>query len=116
MEIYDVVLSAAESYDNFAAQYLEFSKLARVLRYMNALPDDKLPRNMEFRFRERAQALVDKWEGMHAMDESCIESDLDETPSKRSAPEETETNIEEAVDSSPHSPTKVRSLYLASNL
>ena len=31
------------------------------MRHVTALPEDKVPRDSEFKFRERAQALVDKW-------------------------------------------------------
>ena len=31
------------------------------MRHINALPADKVPRDDEFKFRERAKALVDKW-------------------------------------------------------
>lgn len=31
------------------------------MRHINALPKDRLPRDDEFRFKDRAKALVDKW-------------------------------------------------------
>ena len=31
------------------------------MRHIYNLPDDKVPRNNEFKFKERAKALVDKW-------------------------------------------------------
>jgi nucleoid-associated protein YgaU len=39
----------------------QFSKIAKVMRHVVALSDDKVPRDSEFKFRERAQKLVDKW-------------------------------------------------------
>jgi hypothetical protein len=31
------------------------------MRHIALLPEDKVPRDAEFKFRERAKALVDKW-------------------------------------------------------
>lgn len=31
------------------------------MRHIHALPEEKVPRDDEFKFRERAKALVDKW-------------------------------------------------------
>ena len=31
------------------------------MRHIHVLPDDKVPRDDEFKFRERAKVLVDKW-------------------------------------------------------
>ena len=31
------------------------------MRHIAVLPEDKVPRDAEFKFRERAKALVDKW-------------------------------------------------------
>ncbi|KAL7281370.1 hypothetical protein ACG7TL_004680 [Trametes sanguinea] len=38
-----------------------FSKIGKVMRHIYALSDDKVPRDDEFKFRERAKVLVDKW-------------------------------------------------------
>ena len=37
------------------------SKIGKVMRHIAALTPDKVPRDDEFKFRERANALVDKW-------------------------------------------------------
>ena len=31
------------------------------MHHIAALPEDKVPRDAEFKFRERARAMVDKW-------------------------------------------------------
>ncbi len=43
--------------------FLQFSKIGKVMRHINALGDDRLPPGCEaqFRFRERAKTLVDRW-------------------------------------------------------
>jgi hypothetical protein len=41
--------------------YLQFSKIGKVMRHIAILPDDKVPSDEKYRFRERAKALVDKW-------------------------------------------------------
>ena len=39
----------------------QFSKIGKVMRHINVLADEKVPRDDEFKFRERAKVLVDKW-------------------------------------------------------
>ena len=39
----------------------QFSKIGKVMRHIYNLPEDKLPRNAEFKFKERAKTLVEKW-------------------------------------------------------
>ena len=39
----------------------QFSKIGKVMRHIHALSEDKVPRDEEFKFRERAKILVDKW-------------------------------------------------------
>ena len=36
------------------------------MRHIQALEDERLPRNAEFNFRARAKNMVDKWQGMMA--------------------------------------------------
>lgn len=40
----------------------QFSKIGKVMRHIAVLPDDKVPRNAEFKFKDRADALVKKWQ------------------------------------------------------
>ena len=39
----------------------QFSKIGKVMRHIHNLTDDKIPRDVEFKFRERAKVLVEKW-------------------------------------------------------
>ena len=48
-------------FGNVVDQFAQFSKIGKVMRHINALPKDKVPRDDEFRFKDRAKALVDKW-------------------------------------------------------
>ncbi|KAI0633492.1 hypothetical protein C8Q77DRAFT_791919 [Trametes polyzona] len=57
----DQLFSTVESYDKMSIEYLTFSKIGKVMRHIHALTDDKVPRDDEFKFRERAKVLVDKW-------------------------------------------------------
>ena len=41
--------------------HAQFSKIGKVMRHIHVLPDEKVPRDDEFKFRERAKVLVDKW-------------------------------------------------------
>ncbi len=47
--------------DNLAAFPHQFSKIGKVMRHIHALPNERVPRDDEFKFRERAKILVDKW-------------------------------------------------------
>ncbi|KAL1945865.1 hypothetical protein VTO73DRAFT_1867 [Trametes versicolor] len=57
----DQLFTSVETYDNMTIEYLTFSKIGKVMRHIHALSDDKVPRDEEFKFRERAKVLVDKW-------------------------------------------------------
>ncbi|KAL4246596.1 hypothetical protein ABKN59_008780 [Abortiporus biennis] len=57
----DELFTTVESYDNMTVAYLSFSKIGKVMRHIHALNADKVPRDSEFKFRDRAKVLVDKW-------------------------------------------------------
>ncbi|OSD04126.1 hypothetical protein PYCCODRAFT_1444240 [Trametes coccinea BRFM310] len=61
MPTLDQLFSTVESYNNMTIEFLTFSKIGKVMRHIYALSDDKVPRDDEFKFRERAKVLVDKW-------------------------------------------------------
>lgn len=42
-------------------EILQFSRIDRTMRYISMLDPSTIPRDKEFKFRERAKALVDKW-------------------------------------------------------
>ncbi|KZT10579.1 uncharacterized protein LAESUDRAFT_338768 [Laetiporus sulphureus 93-53] len=55
------LFTTVEQYENMTIAYLTFSKIGKVMRHIHALPSEKVPRDDEFKFRERAKTLVDKW-------------------------------------------------------
>ncbi|KAH9949033.1 hypothetical protein B0H21DRAFT_165654 [Amylocystis lapponica] len=61
MPALDQLFSTVENYDKMTIQYLSFSKIGKVMRHIHVLTPDKVPRDDEFKFRERAKALVDRW-------------------------------------------------------
>ncbi|RDX55244.1 hypothetical protein OH76DRAFT_880528 [Lentinus brumalis] len=61
MPALDQLFSTVENYPNMTMEYLLFSKIGKVMRHIYVLADEKVPRDDEFKFRERAKVLVDKW-------------------------------------------------------
>ncbi|KAF9456049.1 hypothetical protein BDZ94DRAFT_1276644 [Collybia nuda] len=57
----DTLFTTVETYDKISVQYLQFSKIGKVMRHIAVLTDDKVPRDAEYHFRERAKSLVDRW-------------------------------------------------------
>ncbi|THU87097.1 hypothetical protein K435DRAFT_867602 [Dendrothele bispora CBS 962.96] len=57
----DQLFAAIESYDKMTIEYLRFSKIGKVMRHIVALDAERVPKDEEFRFRERAKTLIDKW-------------------------------------------------------
>lgn len=43
---------------------LQFSKIGKVMRHITLLEDQRVPRDAEFAFRARAQALVERWQSV----------------------------------------------------
>ncbi|OCH89065.1 hypothetical protein OBBRIDRAFT_779052 [Obba rivulosa] len=60
----DRLFSTVESYEGMNIQYLQFSKIGKVMRHIYALTPEKVPLDDEYKFRDRAKALVDKWQGI----------------------------------------------------
>ncbi|TFK92545.1 hypothetical protein K466DRAFT_581779 [Polyporus arcularius HHB13444] len=61
MPAMDELFSTLENYPNMTMQYLLFSKIGKVMRHISVLPYEKVPRDDEFKFQERAKVLLDKW-------------------------------------------------------
>lgn len=57
----DELFTTVESYENMTIGYLQFSKIGKVMRHIQQSSVDKVPRDADFHFRERAKALVEKW-------------------------------------------------------
>ncbi|KAJ7605270.1 hypothetical protein DFH06DRAFT_1253123 [Mycena polygramma] len=60
----DSLFTAVEGYQNMNIEYLTFSKIGKVMRLIHQLEPGTVPCDEEFKFRDRAKALVDKWQGM----------------------------------------------------
>ncbi|KAH7339980.1 hypothetical protein B0J17DRAFT_627981 [Rhizoctonia solani] len=56
----DSVFTTVESYDKMTVEYLSYSKIGKVMRKIIQLPT--IPSDDQFHFRQRAQALVTKWQ------------------------------------------------------
>ncbi|KAJ7269065.1 hypothetical protein C8J57DRAFT_1509278 [Mycena rebaudengoi] len=61
MPAVDTLFTTVEGYQNMNIDYLTFSKIGKVMRHIHLLEPHKVPRDDEFKFRDRAKALVDKW-------------------------------------------------------
>ncbi|KIJ68081.1 hypothetical protein HYDPIDRAFT_107720 [Hydnomerulius pinastri MD-312] len=58
----DTLFTTVENYEHpNLINFLSFSKIGKVMRHIAALPQEKVPRDEEFKFRVRAKAMVDKW-------------------------------------------------------
>ncbi|KIO30362.1 hypothetical protein M407DRAFT_242247 [Tulasnella calospora MUT 4182] len=62
MPLLDQIFSTVENYPNLTIEYLQFSKIGKVMRRIAGLND--IPRDDEFHFKERAQTLVLKWQAI----------------------------------------------------
>ena len=51
----------------------QLSKMHKVLRHVELLAEDKVPRDAEFHFRARAKALLDRWH--NRVPEAAVEHD-----------------------------------------
>ncbi|CAA7270272.1 unnamed protein product [Cyclocybe aegerita] len=57
----DELFTTVEKYEEMTIEQLQFSKIGKVMRHIAAQPEEKVPRDGDFKFRARAKALVDKW-------------------------------------------------------
>ena len=48
--------------------YFQYTKFGKVMRHITGKPDAEVPHNDEYKFKDRAQALVNKW---HALNQSA---------------------------------------------
>jgi len=56
----DTVFTTVEQYDNMTVEYLSYSKIGKVMRKIIQLTN--IPSDEQYHFRQRAQALVTKWQ------------------------------------------------------
>ncbi|KAJ3992067.1 hypothetical protein F5050DRAFT_1580275 [Lentinula boryana] len=72
-----------ETYDKINIAYLSFSKIGKVMRHITALSDDKVPMDSQFKFRDRAKVLVERWQ--HILNASRVDSkESSKPPAKES--------------------------------
>ncbi|KAJ6553308.1 hypothetical protein B0H19DRAFT_1156151 [Mycena capillaripes] len=82
MPAIDALFTTIEGYQTMSIEYLtvrsrcfsaqlrlcseciQFSKIGKVMRHINLLEPGKVPRDDEYKFRDRAKALVEKWHGI----------------------------------------------------
>jgi TFIIS helical bundle-like domain len=57
----DELFTIVEKYEHMTVGHLQFSKIGKVMRHIQSQGEDKIPRDTEFKFRERAKVLVEKW-------------------------------------------------------
>ncbi|KXN88589.1 hypothetical protein AN958_07078 [Leucoagaricus sp. SymC.cos] len=58
----DTFFTTVEDYDNMTAEQLQFSKFAKLIHHITVLDNNEIPRNTEFRCKERVDALWKKWQ------------------------------------------------------
>lgn len=64
----------------------QFSKIGKVMRHITALPPEKLPRDNDFNFKQRAVALVDRWHQILSANKS--NGNADDNPATAAAKED----------------------------
>ncbi|KAI0028446.1 hypothetical protein K488DRAFT_80684 [Vararia minispora EC-137] len=57
----DELFRTIEQYDGMTEDYLQYSKIPKVMRHIYLLAEGKIPRDDEFAFRTRARSLFEKW-------------------------------------------------------
>ncbi|KAG6896008.1 hypothetical protein C0992_010939 [Termitomyces sp. T32_za158] len=64
MPALDKLFATVEAYTTMTVSQLQFSKIGKVMRHITHLEDKRVPRDAEFSFRARAQALVERWQSV----------------------------------------------------
>ncbi|EIW83102.1 hypothetical protein CONPUDRAFT_89090 [Coniophora puteana RWD-64-598 SS2] len=101
----DQLFTTVEAYEHEnIIQYLSFSKIGKVMRHIFALPPEKVPRDDEFKFRQRAKALVDKWHAILGGDKANENG----TKSGANGTNGTPANGVAAADSKPQSKAEAK--------
>ncbi|KAG8710879.1 hypothetical protein FRC11_004017 [Ceratobasidium sp. 423] len=86
----DLVFTTVENYDKMTVEYLSYSKIGKVMRKIIQLPT--IPSDDQFHFRQRAQALVIKWQQL-------ITTSEDGSPSNNTAKEKVASSSGKGVNS-----------------
>ncbi|KAF8191663.1 hypothetical protein K438DRAFT_1970643 [Mycena galopus ATCC 62051] len=64
MPLINDLFTTVEGYQNMTVEHLMFTKIGKVMRHIHLLEPAQVPHDDEFKFRERAKALVNKWDGL----------------------------------------------------
>ncbi|KAJ7349977.1 hypothetical protein DFH08DRAFT_126413 [Mycena albidolilacea] len=64
MPLMSDLFTTVEGYQNMTVEHLRFTKIGKVMRHICVLDPAHVPRDDEFKFRDRAKALLDKWHGL----------------------------------------------------
>jgi len=64
MPLINDLFTTVEGYQNMTVEHLTFTKIGIVMRHIHLLEPAQVPRDDEFKFRERAKVLIDKWHGL----------------------------------------------------
>lgn len=75
----DQLFTVVENYNEMTIEQLQFSKIGKVMRHITAVPDERIPRDVEFRFRARAKSLVEKWHEILNSNKPSVDSPVDTT-------------------------------------
>ncbi|TFY79930.1 hypothetical protein EWM64_g4082 [Hericium alpestre] len=60
----DELFTTIEQYDKMNLTYLSYSKIGKVMRHIYLTAPEKIPRDEEFQFRDRARVLINKWQAI----------------------------------------------------
>ncbi|KAJ6618992.1 hypothetical protein B0H10DRAFT_2027912 [Mycena sp. CBHHK59/15] len=71
----DKLFTDIENYEMMTVEYLKYSKLHKVLRHVHLIDPKNIPRgDDEFKFRDRAGVLLDKWQRLTSASQAAPDS------------------------------------------
>ncbi|ETW81208.1 hypothetical protein HETIRDRAFT_319450 [Heterobasidion irregulare TC 32-1] len=70
----DELFTAIEQYEKMNIHYLLFSKIGKVMRHIYMQTPEKIPRDDDFHFRDRANVLVEKWHALMNANKDSVEN------------------------------------------
>ncbi|KAG7098064.1 hypothetical protein E1B28_000038 [Marasmius oreades] len=101
MPAMDHLFTTIEKYDKMDIHYLQFSKIGKVMRHIAALASDKVPTDEQYHFKDRAKALVDKWQVILAsVKEGTVNGTTDGAPTTNGNGNQS-TNVKRGAGASP---------------
>ncbi|KAG9009593.1 hypothetical protein FRB94_011856 [Tulasnella sp. JGI-2019a] len=93
---YDQIFSTVENYDKLNIEYLQFSKIGKVMRRIAGM--ENIPRDDEFHFKERATTLVATWQSIIQAAEADAEGKGNASGAKTAATAKVNTDVKAAVN------------------